>query len=63
MKLYVSNDNGALYEENEIDPDDKNFYPVEVPDTFSLKAEQLCGRDGNLMEILLSAKIAKLLKI
>ncbi len=56
--LYQSSDSGALYDEVD---DPNQFVQIEVPNEIILTPEQICGRYGNIVEILLAAKQAKVI--
>lgn len=61
-KLYVSHDNGEIYKPEHLDnPDDpgEGFWPIEVPEIITLTANQICGGNGSIVEILVRANQAK----
>ena len=60
MILYRSHDDGTFYRLEHID-DTSRFLKVEVNDVITLTPNQLCGRDGDLLEILYAAKQAKVI--
>lgn len=58
MILYVSSDGSTLLHDVH-DAHPAEYEWVEVPDTLTLTVRDLCGHDGNILEILLSAGKAK----
>lgn len=58
--LLQSQDSGALYLPEHVDSEE-GYTKIEVPDVVTLTAEQLCGGYGNIVEILLHAKQAKVI--
>ena len=58
--LYMSNDDGTLYKEDDIDEPEthEGYIKLVVPDTFTLTAEQCTGGYGNIGQILLRDGIA-----
>lgn len=56
--LYASHDNGEFYRAHQIDVDPdqpEGFERYLVADSITLTADDLCGHDGNLIEVLLRA--------
>lgn len=56
--LFASQDNHALYEE--VDNPDR-FTKIELDETIVLKTSDLCGHDGDILEILIAARKAKVI--
>ena len=64
MKVYQSEDNGELYRESEVDVDPatgqaEGYIQKELPDTFTLTAEQVLGGYNDLSNILSREGILK----
>lgn len=59
MNLYQSQDDGQLYQEVD---EPERFNVIEVPEIVTLTAAELCGGYGNIVEILLRANKARLVR-
>jgi len=58
--LYQSPESGVLYAAQDVDPEDqRHWMALEVPETVTVTAADLCGNYGSISEMLLRTEKAR----